>query len=56
MKLKITFPVVSAKASGNYALIIKDSAGVEHYFNFDGTYDGVSANINTDPESGTSLN
>ena len=55
-KINITFPVVESRPSDNYALVIKDSAGVEHYFNFDGTYDGMSSDCHTDPETGTCLN
>ena len=58
MKLNITYPVVESKpsASGNYALLVVDSAGVTHYFNWDGSYDGMSSDCQTDPQSGTCLN
>lgn len=36
----IRLPIVEAKSSAQYPLILVDSIGVTHYFNFDGTYDG----------------
>ena len=56
MKLRIAFPVVKSYSSENYALIIEDSAGVTHYWNFDGSYDGMSCDLNIDCETGTSNN
>lgn len=55
-EVKITLPIIDSKSSENYALILTDSAGIMHYFNFDGTYDGYSHNPNTCGETGTSKN
>ena len=52
-EVKITLPIVNSKKSKIYALILTDSAGVYHYFNPDGTYDGYSADPHIDGETGT---
>jgi len=52
-EVKITLPIVNSKKSKIYALILRDSAGVDHYFNPDGTYDGYSADPHIDGETGT---
>lgn len=54
--IKIRLPIVDARYSENYALIITDSAGVEHYFNFDGSYDGWSHAPCVDRDTGTCMN
>ena len=56
MVMNIAFPVKNVRKSEQYGLIFEDSAGVTHYWNFDGTYDGMSSDPNTDPQSGTCLN
>jgi len=56
MKLKVNLPIVKAYSSENYALMILDSAGVTHYWNFDGSYDGFSSDPHIDCENGTCLN
>jgi len=55
-EVRITLPIVDSRKSDIYALILTDSAGVYHYFNPDGTYDGYSADPHIDGETGTSLN
>ena len=55
-EVKITLPIVNSKKSKIYALILTDSAGVDHYFNPDGTYDGYSADPHTDGMKGQNLN
>lgn len=55
-EVKVTLPITDSKLSENYALILTDSAGVIHYFNFDGTYDGYSHDPCIDAETGTSKN
>jgi hypothetical protein len=52
-EVKITLPIIDSKKSKIYALILTDSAGVYHYFNPDGTYDGYSADPHIDGETGT---
>lgn len=52
-EVKITLPIVDSKKSKIYALILTDSAGVYHYFNPDGTYDGYSADPHIDGQTGT---
>ena len=52
-EVKITLPIVNSKKSKIYALILRDSAGLDHYFNPDGTYDGYSADPHIDGETGT---
>ena len=52
-EVRITLPIVDSKKSKIYALILTDSAGVYHYFNPDGTYDGYSADPHIDGETGT---
>lgn len=42
MILEITFPIIKAYSSENYALIIEDSGGKTHYWLPDGSYDGWS--------------
>lgn len=56
MKLNITFPVIESHSSEYYGLILKDTAGVTHYWTHDGKYDGMSSDCNIDPQSGTCLN
>ena len=36
------YPPIEIIQSKFYGLIIKDKTGKEHYFNFDGSYDGYS--------------
>ena len=56
-EVKITLPIVwSSRKSKIYSLILRDSAGVYHYFNPDGTYDGYSADPHIDGMTGQSLN
>jgi len=56
-EVKITLPIVwSSRKSKIYSLILRDSAGVYHYFNPDGTYDGYSSDPHIDSETGASLN
>lgn len=55
-EVKITLPILESKSSENYALILTDSAGVVHYFGFDGVYDGYSHDPNICGESGVNLN
>jgi hypothetical protein len=53
-EVKITLPIVWSSAKSEiYALILRDSASVYHYFNPDGTYDGYSADPHIDGETGT---
>ncbi len=52
----ITFPVIKAYSSVNYALMLLDSAGVTHYFNSDGSYDGHSSDCGTDCATGINEN
>lgn len=55
-EVRITLPIVGSRKSDIYALILTDSAGVYHYFNPDGTYDGYSSDPHVDGETGISLN
>ncbi|MEM9859073.1 MAG: hypothetical protein AAF843_17065 [Bacteroidota bacterium] len=55
-KVKITLPIISSSRSDNYPLILIDSAGITHYFNFDGSYDGYSHPTNICGSNGTNLN
>lgn len=36
----LTLPIIDSKADEDYALILTDSLGYIHFFNFDGTYEG----------------
>lgn len=56
LKFKINFPIVKSYSSEYYALIILDSFGVTHYWNFNGNYDGCSSDPHIDYENGTCLN
>lgn len=55
-KVRIHLPIVNSRKSKNYALILTDTAGIEHYFNFDGTYDGCAHPPYVDTQTGTSKN
>ena len=55
-KGKIKLPILKAYDSEFYPLILDDSAGLSHYFNFDGTYDGYSHETGTDGETGICKN
>ena len=55
-KMNIAFPIVKAYSSQKYGLIIEDSNGVYHYWDFDGAYDGWSAPPETDFETQTNMN
>lgn len=55
-QVTIFFPIVQSRSSENYPLIITDSSGMIHYFNFDGTYDGHSVDPHLCRRTGTSLN
>lgn len=55
-EVRITLPIVDSRKSDIYALILTDSAGVYHYFNPDGTYDGCSADPHIEGNTGISLN
>ena len=57
-KINITHPIKQARpsSSGNYAFIIVDANNIEHYFNWDGTYDGYSHEPCMDGETGICLN
>ena len=59
----ISFPIKDAKPGavpkhegGPYALIITDANDVQHYFTYDGEYDGWSCPPCTDGHTGTCLN
>jgi len=52
----ITFPIVKSEKSEYYALVLTDSAGVIHYFGFDGVYDGYSHDPHLCGQTGTSQN
>ena len=54
--VKITLPIVDSRKSDIYALILTDSAGVDHYFIPDGTYDGYSSDPHIDGKTGTYMN
>ena len=56
IKLRVTFPVLKSWSSEIYALMILDSAGVTHYWDFDGTYDGYSSESIVDCHTGAHLN
>ena len=56
MKLNVAFLIQKAYSSENYALMILDANNVTHYWDFDGSYNGMSSDCNTDPQSGTCLN
>ena len=56
MRLNIIFPIVKAYSSLNYALIIEDSAGIIHYWDFDGAYDGWSHSCDKDVKTKTDMN
>ena len=55
-KVKVTLPIIASRTSKNYALILTDSAGLIHYFNFDGSYDGYSHDPHICNETGISKN
>lgn len=55
-KVKITLPIIDSKTSESYALILTDSVGIIHYFNFDGTYDGYSHDPHLCGRTGTCSN
>lgn len=55
-EVKIELPIMEAKTSPYYALILTDSLGLNHYFNFDGTYDGYSSDCDCRSKIGFSLN
>lgn len=55
-EVNIILPIIDSKKSEHYALILTDSAGIIHYFNFDGTYDGYLRPSSTCPQTGTFLN
>jgi len=55
--ITIVAPIKEFNAdTGNYGLIITDALGVEHYFDYDGTYDGWSKDCNPDGSCGLPLN
>ena len=56
MKLNVAFPIKKAYSSERYELMILDANNVTHYWNFDGSYDGMSSDCNIDPQTGTCLN
>ena len=55
-EVTIALPIIKSEKSENYALILTDSAGIIHYFNFDGTYDGYSHDPHICGGTGTSMN
>ncbi len=47
--ITIVTPIKEYKTdTGYYGLIIKDALEVEHYFDYDGKYDGWSVDVNED--------
>lgn len=57
-KINITHPIQTTRpsSSGEYAFILTDANHIEHYFNWDGTYDGYSNPPCYDGKSGMCLN
>jgi len=56
LKLEVELPIIKAWKSENYALMVTDSAGITHYWDSDGTYDGWSAPGCIDIETKQNLN
>ena len=43
--VELELPIREWKHTKAYGLIITDNSGVTHYFDWDGTYDGWSRNV-----------
>ena len=56
IKFNIVFPIVKAYSSINYGLIILDSAGITHFWDKNGDYDGYEHDPSIDVETKTPMN